>query len=226
MATEVDVYNMALSAIGARSSVSEVDEDSEEAAACTLWYDTVRDNVLEAANWPSANAFKRLAVTVERDFSEDWLITDPHPDFRYAYSPPADMLRPRFLSTWERFTVGLVNGQKKIMANTEDAILAYTAKQTVIDAWDASLKMAIVYALAGFVAIPVTGKLARGQWALGLANELILQARVRAANEKENSFESIPDWIAARGYSGAVSPTRYAYPLGGLLSLPVVASAS
>lgn len=226
MAAEVDVYNMALSAIGARSRVSAVDEASEEAETAKLWYATVRDSVLEAANWPSTTSFSRLALDTERDFDEDWVLTDPEPDFRYAYSLPTDMLRPRSLSTWERFTLGLVNGQRRLMTNTENAILVYTARQTLIDAWDASLKMAIVYALAAFISIPITGKVGRAQYNLGLANSLILEARVRAANDKVNSFESIPDWIAARGYSGAVSPTRYAYPSGELLSLPVTSSAS
>lgn len=216
---EVSIYNLALSSIGTRSSVALPTEKSREAEICRLWFGPVRDRVLRAAPWPSTRAWARLALLKERDYDDRWVADDPEPEFLYAYSPPSDMLAPRYLAGYQRFTLASYPGNKlAIMTNQHQALLCYTKKQPVIGLWDAGLQMAIVNALAAHIALPLHGKTARARNALEQANTLIMQAREEAANDDVDSTESIPPWIAARGYTGTLNETRYIYPNGSLFS--------
>ena len=215
---EVSIYNMALNAIGTRDNVAATTEESREAEVCRLWFGPVRDHVLRAAPWPSTRAYARLALLAERDDTLAWASTDPEPGFRYAYAAPSDMLYPRNLTSFGRFTLGIYAGQKAIMTQDENALLAYTMQQTTISLWDAQLKMAIAHALAAFIAMPLHGKPSRAKQAQDVANQLITEARVNMANTDENVYETIPDWIAARGYAGTSPATRYIYPYGPMIN--------
>lgn len=220
MTAVVDIYNLALSACGTKARVAAVNEVSREAETCTLWYPHVRRLLLAAANWPSTLSVARLAMTVERDVDEDWVATDPTPGWRFAYSAPNDMLRPRHLSDFSRFimTTNSLNANV-ISAQMEDAVLAYTKDQPNPDRWDPELQMAIVYALAAYICLPLHGKNDRARLVKEEANLLIMNARVTAANSGENSYESIPDWIAARGSAFSSPTTRYHYPFGQMLTV-------
>jgi hypothetical protein len=61
--------------------------------------------------------------------------------------------------------------------------------------------MAIVYGLAANICMPLCGKPARAKALADKANELVMSARVDAANSNNESYESIPDWIMARGFN-------------------------
>src|SRR5690606_14811865 len=159
MATdEVGIYNLALSEVGAKSSVASTTEKSRAAELCNMWYQTVVEVVLRAAPWPSATGVKRLALWKERDVTKAWVEGDPDPGWRYVYSTPSDMLRPRYLSTYDHFAISLYNDSQAIMTNMKKAILIYTKRQLQVQAWDPQLKMAIVKALAAHIAMPLQGK--------------------------------------------------------------------
>lgn len=217
MATdEVGIYNLALSIVGAKSSVSDVSEKSRERELCTLWYQPTIEQILRAAPWQCATAWRRLALAKERDNTEAWVTNDPDPGWRYAYSTPPDMIRPRFISDYSRFSLSVLNGSHAIMTNREDAVLCYTARQLQVGMWDAQLKMAVVHTLAAYVAMPLLGKPARAQNALETATRLVMEARQSNANEEEESHEALPVWFQARGY-GYTPTTRYIYPNGPML---------
>lgn len=215
---EVSIYNMALNAVGTRDNIAATTEESREAEVCRLWFGPVRDHVLRAAPWPSTRAYQRLALLAERDDTLAWAEGDPEPGFRYAYAAPTDMVYPRNLNTFGRFVLGVHEDQRAIFTQDELALLAYTKQQTNIALWDVQLKMAIVHALAAFIAMPLHGKAGRARQAQDTANSLILEARVNAANTDENVYETIPDWIAARGYAGSAPNTRFIYPYGPMIN--------
>ena len=48
ISSEVQVYNLALNAVGERSNISSPTEQSRPAEVCSLWYSPVRDQVLAA----------------------------------------------------------------------------------------------------------------------------------------------------------------------------------
>lgn len=217
---ELEIYNLALNAVGTRSNVSDPSEESREAEVCRLWFGTVRDQVLRAAPWHSAKAYARLAVLAERDTDEDWVAADPEPGFLFAYSAPSDMLYPRHLADYSRFVSGVYNGTTRaIFTQTESAILFYTLRQVNVSLWSPDLKMAIAQALAAYIAMPLHGKASRAAQAQQQANNLILSARETMANEDWNTLDVVPDWLAARGYAGTYPQTRYLYPYGPLISV-------
>lgn len=222
MSSEVQIYNRALNAIGDKDNVAAVDEASRQAEVCNLWFGVVRDKVLAAAPWPVARSFHRLALLKERDDTLEWASDDPEPGFRFAYAAPSDMIRPRYLTTFERFSLSLYNDGIEdalaIMANVETPILAYTKRQTTPGLWDIDLEMAITYALAAYISMPLHGKSARAKQALDQANALILDARIQQANSDDNQFDSVPDWIQARGFSGSSPLSRFLYPFGPMIS--------
>lgn len=218
MATsEVEIYNLALSAVGT-GSVSATTEASREAEICRLWFGTVRDHVLRAAPWPSAKAHARLAVLAERDDTLAWVDGDPDPGFMYAYAAPSDMLTPRHLTDYSRFTLSVHGDVKAIMTNTEDALLYYTRSQTNISLWDVQLQMAIVFALGAMIGMPLHGKPSRVKTAQDQANALILQAREGEANTDNNEIDTVPSWLVARGYAENAPATRYYFPYGPMIS--------
>lgn len=218
ISSEVQVYNLALNAVGERSNISSPTEQSRPAEVCRLWYSAVRDQVLAAAPWPEATKIANLGLLGEADDETAWLETEPRTGYSYVYALPSDALRPRYMSDFSRFLFANYNNQRALHSNTENAILAYTSRLENIALWDSELQMAIVYGLAANICMPLSGKPSRAKALADRANELITVARVNAANANNERYESIPDWIAARGFNSTSTP-RYFHPYGSLLAL-------
>lgn len=213
IASETQVYNMALNAIGARNNVTSPSEQSREAEVCRLWYAAVRDQILAAAFWPEATKSEYLALSTQQD-DDVWVAGEPMPGFAYLYGLPTSLLRPQYLSTFEPFRVS----SEGINTNTSTALLTYTYRNELVPSWSSGLQMAIVYGLAANICMPLSGKANRTNLMLRQANDLVLEAREMSANWNVEAQESIPEWVQARGY-GIQSVPRYVYPFGGLLAV-------
>lgn len=219
VATVEAIYNKALSAIGTKASVAATSEATVEAQTCTLWYETVRDMVIAAAPWTSASATASLALFVTRDTAADWVATDPPPGFLYTYDVPGDMLRPRYLTDYGRFEIGMSSANaRRLYTNTENAILTYTKRQASVTNFDVELEMAIVFALAAHICMKLTGKRERTSDMLELANARIIGARLNDANSQELIQDTVAPWHAARGI-GLSSDNRYIFPYGPLINV-------
>lgn len=218
LSSEVQVYNLALNAVGERSNIASPTEQSRPAEVCHLWYSAVRDQILAAAPWPEATKIGYPPLLATADDEDAWLETEPRVGYQYVYAMPSDALRPRYMSDFSRFLFTSYNGQRALHSNTESAILAYTSRLENVALWDAELQMSIVYGLAANICMPLSGKPSRAKMLAEKANDLIMNARVAAANANNESYESIPDWIVARGFNATSSP-RYFHPYGGLLTV-------
>lgn len=225
MPSEVDVYNQALNLVGSRDNVASPTEPSRRAEVCRRWFGPMRDQVLCAAYWSSAKAYARLAVLAERDDSIDWDATQPQPGYRFAYGVPDDFLLPRFESEYSTFEYGIHAGSRAVFSNTESLVMFYTKQETAIGAWTHPLYMAIVHALAAQIVQPLAGKRSLARDLADHANNLITQARVTDANMDEFQTDSIPEWLAARGYTGTIPSSRFYYPLGPLVTVGIGLSA-
>lgn len=215
---EVSIYNLALNAIGARNNVVSPTEKSREAEVCKLWYTVVRDQILAASPWPCAKAFRRLALLNQRE--GEWETISPDPQFAYVFSAPEDMLRPRTLDNFSRFSLSTYPGNIiGISCDYLTPILTYTSRNVNIAMWDAGLQMAVVYGLASYICMPLTGKSARARAMLEQSNALTLVARADSANEDMGTLEAMPDWLIARGFGGPALQSQYIYPHGQLLTL-------
>lgn len=215
--SEVSIYNLALNAVGERSNVASPTESSREAEVCRLWYDSVLELVLAAAHWPEATKIEYLAQLEERG-DEAWSSIEPRPGYRYVYALPSDCVRPRYTADFSKFLVtDYGNNVKALHSNTDQVILAYTAKINVAQ-FEPTLRMALAYGLAAHICMPLNGKPQRAKSLESKANELIWQAREIAANTSMERYEHIPDWIAVRG-TNFVQSDAYFYPNGSLLTV-------
>lgn len=106
MTAPVDLVNRALSAIGARSTVANLElEQSVEAKQGRLLYAPTRDAMLRAAHWNFARKTAALSMlkaapgTPEATGSGPWdPATMPAPPWLYEYAYPADCLLVRYVS--------------------------------------------------------------------------------------------------------------------------------
>jgi hypothetical protein len=221
ISSEIEVYNLALNAVGARSNISSPAENSREAEVCRLWYSPVRDQVLAAAAWPEATEVAYLAQLKQADEDGDgiWAVGDPRPGYSYVYQLPADYLRAQYLNDFSRFLITSYSSNRRaVHTSSYQAMLFYTKRLDNVAQWSPQLAMAIVYALAAHICMPLTGKPSRAKALENKANEMILAARETAANMSHETYESIPDWITARGANYATTQ-RYYEPYGALLSV-------
>jgi hypothetical protein len=140
---------------------------------------------------------------------------DPDPGWLFAYAAPQDMLRPRSLSTYDKFILSVHGNEKRIVTNVEDAILVYTFDQTNVDLWSVLLQNAMALALSSAICLKLGGKLDRSQLIAARANDLLMQARVMEGNVDDFQVESIPPWLSARGVD-ALTTSRYFFPYGPL----------
>jgi hypothetical protein len=217
----VEIYNLALSATGtkARLTVAQPNEVSREAEVCNLWYPTIRDQVLRAAPWASCRSTANIPLLSTRDFNSNWMTGAPEPPFAYQYGLPADFLYPRYLDSFMPFILSDASGQPVLNTDEYGPSLIYTKSQQVPAAWDTMLYMAIVNALAGQIALPLHGKPSRAKESIEQANNLIMQARQATANENQSVYDSLPEWLIARGASTSTTPSQFIYSNGPLFSL-------
>lgn len=215
--TEIEIFNLALSAIGTRGRVDAPDEDTREAQICKLWYPVVRDTALRAANWPSCRAVTRLALHAAAS-SGDWVEGDPEPPWTYRYSLPVDFLYPRWIDDFSTFALCSYANTTMLLANAPEPILTYTRREINCGMWDPDLYRAIVLGLSAAIALPLHGKADRANVMMQDANNLIMQARANMANENSQEFDSIPDWLMARGAAVNTIYSKYVYQYGPLFS--------
>lgn len=208
----VSIWNRALSAAGSEQSVSDESENSRGANLCRLWYAPVRDAVLKSATWPSASKHVALGLLAERDFSADWSASDPAPNWKYAYSQPSDLLAPRYLTSYARFTRNTLNGTNTIVTNQQQAVLQYIFRQADVTQWDIGLETAVVYALAANISMQLNGVRTKADRLLGLAQEQVLFAQTEIANESDDTHEAIPSWVAVTDYADGLNEQRYIRP--------------
>lgn len=215
----VSIYNLALDAAGTKSRVISPTEVSREAETCNRWYEPVRNQILRSAPWQSCRNTALLALSATRDFDLAWAEGDPEPPWTYRYNLPSDFLYPRYLDSFQPFVLGDSLGNPVLFTHEPSATLIHTKKQIIPPAWDADLYWAIVHGLAAYIVMPLSGKTSRARSELELANLAIINARVNTANENTVEYDSMPDWLIARGVTTTTVPSRFIYQNGPLLSL-------
>lgn len=212
-ASVVDIFNWALGAVGNRARVQSPTEASDEAEICALFYENVRDQVLRSAPWSSASAFKRLAQSGEQDDSVNWDESFPAPQYRYMYTLPSDFIWPRYLDGFAQFDLGVNDKNQRVLyTNTFGAVLRYTKRQDRVDLWDADLQAAVAYALAAHICMKLTGSQDKTRLITAQAIDKILSARSTAANAPLVVYDTVPEWISARGYGGTAPLPIFIYP--------------
>ena len=143
-----DICNIALSSIG-QGQIASIDEDSEAARQCKLYYELTRKNLLSSFRWGFAERSEKLA-----------LVDTTVPKWEFAYALPKKCLVVRQLynkngdiietdesakdDTYHEFQIALMNeSQRIIMADIEDAWMDYTADIENAELFDSSFAEAL-----------------------------------------------------------------------------------
>lgn len=93
------------------------------------------------------------------------------------------------------------NRVKVILTDLEWAQLVYTAEVTNPDLWDTHFQTAVASTLAAWTVMPIKNEPQALQTAIGVATNVIQQARVSDGNEGTTTTDRVPDWMAVRGLS-------------------------
>lgn len=97
-ATQIDVYNLALSNLGTSKRIQSLTEGTPEAGYCNTFWDRARKIVLEQCYWSFATRAVALGLLLDQ-----LLITDPtqlkYPGWRYIYARPNDSLKVQAVTT-------------------------------------------------------------------------------------------------------------------------------
>jgi len=200
MTSVVAICNRALANI-AKQRIDALDEGTAEARACRLFYEPVRDAVLQSYPWRCAGKTVALAEVASPP-SSPWL---------HAYQRPFDCLRVRWIrpnySTSDRCVLTLqqevsipydVDGDL-IFCNLPVAFLRYTSRLADVTSLSPLLAEAIEWHLAARLAMPLTKDPKIRADALQLARDIQSKAEVADANETHETSDHDSEMIEARG---------------------------
>ncbi len=196
--SKVKIANLALSNIGARSSIESLDELSAEAKQCKLWYDFAREMALEAYDWSFARKRQTLAAHSDDPPSGVW-------GYRYQY--PSDCVKLRYLvnplgpdADPVPFEVesSLDGSTKTILTDLEDAVAVYTWNLEQTALFSIWFVQTMAAALGYFTAFSLTGKTTIQQVMLDKFNVYLAAAEMHDANERVGAPPREAEAIRAR----------------------------
>lgn len=201
MASQLDIWNLALSHLGDKANIADPDESSAQADHCRRFYPIARNTLLELHDWKFATRRVTLALLLE-DPTDDWL---------YAYAPPSDCIKERtvFMSEGDNcagrgygFDVETIDDDLSVIyTNVEDAILRYTALITDTTKYSALFVDAFTWLLASYVAGPLikgSEGIKAGQAAYQAFEGHLARASKSDSNARQVNARFVPSSIQAR----------------------------
>ena len=209
--SEVSICNMALSKIGASSSIESLTEDSAEAKECNLWYTFSRKQALASNDWSFAR--RRLTLATHGDDPPDGI-------WGYRYQYPSDCIQFRKIESpvsgagvWSPeekrlvadadaipFSIELDEDQdsKSILSNLDNAIGVYTMNLTEVTLFSEFFVTALSTAIAVNVAYALTKKSKLEDKMAQRFQQLILVAQAVDGNEQMESPPREASWHRGR----------------------------
>lgn len=182
MASVVEVWNLALSHIGAQAEIASETENSNEAAAARLSYPAARDLTLRAFPW---NFAKKVGALADMGTPFDsW-------GFRYRY--PTDCMFARYIVNGAGrnqppipFEIAWDEADGRVILSDESgASLAYTAQVTSVGAWEDQFIDALSWLLASRLAYAITRSAKIRTETLQIYQQTIRAAWASGLNEGE-----------------------------------------
>lgn len=215
----VTLFNLSCGMVGEKVNISSPTEESRPAELCNLYYPLVSKQIQSAARWGCTKEQAVLSRYSEQPAEGMPLSNSPPRRYRYSYNLPENILRPWNLDDYSMFETGTRNSKNLLFTNSEQPVLLYSKYQENPEMFEPQLFTAIVAGLAANIAIPLTSSSSLASNAQEQANALIVEAQVTEANVGFEAYDSIPDWIAQRGYTGSARQNQYVYPVGPLLNV-------
>ena len=180
----VDICNMALSQLKAKSILSMGDQ-SEEAMQCKRFYDVIRQNLLRRHEWSFAKRMKALTLT-------DHNI----PGWQFAYGYPEDCLFVRmifneagvkyFKDQLDYYDIYSINESERVLVcNVEKAYLEYTYDLVDVKMFPPDFVKLFYHALAAELAIPLSANEGYQSTNYSLYQKALEEAAIENHNERK-----------------------------------------
>ena len=189
---------MALSHIGARSTIESFTENSAEARQINLWYEYSRLQALESFNWNFA--LKRITMAVHSEAA-------PTDVWTYRYQYPADCITAREivnpagkLADAVPFDIEIdaTGNEKTILTDVQDAKLLYTYDVQAPTIFSAFFVEVLSHLLAYHICFSITGDLKIKAAQLQIYTALMSKAPAYNANERMEAAPREASWIRGR----------------------------
>lgn len=239
--SQVQIANMALDAIGTRSTIASLTEGSNEANAISRHWDNAVDAMLRAAHWNFAR--KQVPLTLLQATFNGGTVPTPW-THEYAYPSDCVLLRQlvpliqptegatatadyaatsgaplsqaAFMGPPVRFVMATdldINGNpiEVLLTNQPQAIAIYTFRNTNTAMWDALFVQGFAAYLGARICMSLTGDKNTQRMVLSEAQQYANDAQRMNGNEGLTVINQTPDWMRARGYE-----MDWAWPDGGM----------
>mgnify|MGYP003629760355 FL=1 len=171
MASDVDICNSALNAIGASNIIS-LTEDSRAARVCNQRYEFVRDSVFRAHPWNCL--ISRVEVAADS--------TAPAFEFEYAHTLPTDPYCLRVLRPQDPDSVFKIEG-RKLLANSTPFKFIYISRVTDPNEYDQLLIEALAARLAADISYALVNSATLTQSLYAIYESKLSEARFVDATE-------------------------------------------
>lgn len=185
--TQVQICKLALANIGHTERIQAMDEASEAAYNCDLYYDPALRAALELYPWNFARKIATLALLAE----------DPD-DYEYAYQVPSDCVRPLYILPKDDPTIVFERRGSKIYTDEEEAILAYTFYEDNPANYTPNFVLAFSYSLAASLALSLASDQALQKQMLSLAQSTAINATTADAKIGKTTSKGHSDILDAR----------------------------
>lgn len=192
--SEVKICNMALTKLGA-DTIMALTDDSDNARACNMMYEALRDEILRGYPWNFAINRATLAQ----------LTAAPAYGYDHAYQLPSSPYCLRVLELYEERDSGSdwhVEG-RTLVTDADTARIKYVQRVTDPTYFDAAFTEAFAARLAAEMALAITGSKTMAEAMAAVYEEKISQARLLDAieghaDEDDKPVEDDGSWISSR----------------------------
>ena len=190
--TPTDICNMALAFI-AKGRIVSMDESTEQARQCKLFYEITKQDLLRNYTWGFAKKIDKLAELTQ---------SEKNPYWRYIYTYPQKCVAVRKIFDKDTGKAVLAGQQKEwdlfmasdnvlaVGCNIPRAYLEYTYDVDDANLFSSDFVDAFAHMLAFNICIQLTGNSGLQQTQYQLAQAALMRAKYTTAQEKHN----IPDY--------------------------------
>jgi len=187
MSTKTQICNLALSHLGVAKEISNLEERSGEAQACSRFYDISREIVLNDMDWNFATGFLSLNLIEE----------NPVTEWAYSYRYPVKCLNSRRILSGIRndsaktrvpYMISNDTAGRVIYTDTKDGVLEYTQNLEDSSLFTPEFVMALSFRLAAYI----SPRLTAGD-PYKIKNDMIAQYHIEILNAKKQNFNENRD---------------------------------
>lgn len=197
MASQIDIFNMALSNIGSTATVQDLNERSAERIACSRFFDTVRDALLayKSCPWSFATKFESLAE-----------IGSPQEPWAYRYAMPNDCITALYIAQTignnlpdeQQIPFQIVSSGtgRALLTDQPAASLCYVSRITETERYSSPFVEALAMRLASMISMPIAKSASLRQDTASLAEQLIQIAMAHELNQAQHGLMPESAYIA------------------------------